>query len=125
MENSADGIAGGTFMRRKKFSKRQRELLFSQHRARCCLCGERINDHRWIREHVKPLWLGGADHESNMGPAHISCAREKTRSESTVRAKMIRQRKKHLGLRKPQRRPMMGTVASGWRRRFDGTVERR
>jgi 5-methylcytosine-specific restriction endonuclease McrA len=80
---------------------------------------------RWIGEHIVPLWLGGADDESNLGPAHEDCARKKTRAEAGVRKKVYRMRAKYLGVKRRQRRPMPGTIASGWRKRFDGTVERR
>ncbi len=99
--------------------------VFDAAGGKCCLCGEAITIKRWVCEHVVPLWLGGADDESNMSPAHEVCAAEKTRIEAETRSKAYRQRMRHIGIRKRQTRPMMGTVASGWRKRFDGTVERR
>lgn len=58
---------------------------------------------KWIVEHIKPLWLGGADTPANMGPAHERCAIEKTVGEAPVKAKGDRIRARHLGIKKPRR----------------------
>lgn len=112
--------------KRKSLSRKQRAAMFEKSGGTCCLCSLPIDpEGRWRAEHVKPLWLGGTNAKRNLGPAHVACAIAKDKREAPVRAKMKRQRKKNRGWRKPQLRPMIGTIASGWKRRFDGTLERR
>jgi len=91
-----------------------RTRIFDRDNGNCCLCGIEIDTpkQKWILEHIKPLWLGGADDESNMAPAHYDCAIEKTRKEAPVKAKSDRIRASHLGIKK-RRRTIPG-------RRFNG-----
>lgn len=113
---------------RRYLTRRTRTRIYDAANGECCICGNYIHATRgdkWIVEHVKPLWLGGADDDSNMRPAHYRCAIQKTAEEAAVKAKTDRVRAKHLGIRKTQFRPMPGTRASGLRKRFDGRVERR
>lgn len=89
---------------RRKISRLARGRIFTDNGGKCCLCGNPI-DHvkqKWIVEHIKPLWLGGADDESNMKPAHQFCAVEKTAEEAAVKAKTDRLRLRHLGIKKPR-----------------------
>jgi 5-methylcytosine-specific restriction endonuclease McrA len=96
-------------------------LLFAEANGVCCLCHTPIVEKRWIREHVMPLWLGGADNESNWGPAHVHCARAKTKREAKARYKVIRLYRKERGIKNRRRgRPLPGTIASGWKRTFSG-----
>jgi 5-methylcytosine-specific restriction protein A len=101
--------------RRRKLSRLQRIGVFDRAGGVCCLCGIVIQaerGQRFIIEHIKPLWLGGADDETNMGPAHERCAIDKTAGEAPVKAKGDRIRAKHLGVKK-RRRTIPG-------RRFNG-----
>lgn len=113
-------------MKRKPLTRLQRTRIYDNASGICCLCQCHIHaegGNKWIVEHLKPLWLGGADDETNMGPAHYDCAIEKTVNEAPVKAKSDRVRANHLGIRKPSRFP--GSRDSGWRKKIDGTVERR
>jgi hypothetical protein len=114
-------------MKRKPLTRLQRTALFDAAHGICCLCDLPIRAGRgemWV-EHLKPLWLGGADDRSNMGPAHVPCARAKTSGEAPQKAKSDRVRANYLGIRKrPRGRPLAGTRASGIRRRMNGNVER-
>lgn len=103
-------------MKRRYLSKRTRTRIYDDAEGLCCICKTYIHAERgdkWIVEHVKPLWLGGADDESNMRPAHQRCAIDKTISEAPVKAKSDRQRARHLGIR-TRRRTIPG-------RKFNGT----
>lgn len=102
-------------MKRRRLATLQRTKIFDRDGGRCCLCGLKINapKDKWILEHIKPLWLSGADDESNMAPAHFHCAIEKTKAEAPVKAKSDRVRARHIGARK-RRRTIPG-------RKFDGT----
>ena len=93
-------------MKRKPLTRVQRIKLFDGHGGKCCLCDIVIQAERgekWIVEHIKPLWLGGADDQSNMAPAHERCAIAKTVSEAPVKAKSDRVRARHLGIKKRKR----------------------
>jgi len=91
--------------KRRKLSRLQRTGVFDRADGVCCLCKlpiQAARGERWILEHIKPLWLGGADDESNMGPAHERCAIDKTAKEAPVKAKGDRIRARHLGIKKPR-----------------------
>src|SRR5262245_1154330 len=99
-------------MKRKPLTRLQRVRIFDRHNGTCCICGLAIDatrGERWIIEHIKPLWLGGADDETNMAPAHQRCAIEKTISEAPIKAKGDRVRARHLGIKKTISRPLPGT----------------
>jgi 5-methylcytosine-specific restriction enzyme A len=110
-------------MTRRRISKAARAKLYEAAGGRCCLCGLAIPaGASWIREHQLPLHLDGADDETNWAPAHVACAAGKTAHEARMRGKVRRLR---AGGRKRKGRPLAGTIASGLRKRMDGTVERR
>jgi hypothetical protein len=101
---------------RRYLTRRTRTRIFDAAESICCICKCYIHAERgekWIVEHIKPLWLGGEDEDSNMAPAHMRCAIEKTSAEATVKAKNDRVRAKHLGIKKS------GRTIPG--RKFDGT----
>jgi 5-methylcytosine-specific restriction protein A len=103
--------------KRRTLTRLMRTRIFDSTGGQCCLCKTKIDAERgakWIVEHLKPLWLGGADDETNMGPAHQACAIAKTVSEAPVKAKGDRIRASHLGIRKPR------TIRS-WRK-FNGDI---
>lgn len=92
-------------MKRKSLSRLQRVRIFDAHKGECCICKLQIwaeRGDKWVVEHIKPLWLGGADDETNMAPAHQRCAVEKTSAEAPVKAKSDRVRAAHLGIKKPR-----------------------
>lgn len=91
--------------KRRSITRAMRRRIFDAVKGICCICEIRIDAERgdkWIVEHVKPLWLGGADDETNMRPAHQHCAVKKTAAEAPVKAKSDRVRAKHLGIKKPR-----------------------
>lgn len=113
-------------VKRKPLTRLQRVKLFDEHKGKCCLCGLSIwaeRGDKWIAEHIKPLWLGGADDATNIAPAHERCAIAKTVKEAPVKAKSDRVRARHLGIKKSTR-PIPGSKASGIRKRMNGNVER-
>jgi 5-methylcytosine-specific restriction protein A len=113
---------------RRRLSRLQRTKIFDDDNGVCCICGFAIqasHGERWIIEHLKPLWLGGADDESNMGPAHYRCAIEKTTSEAPVKAKSDRVRANFLGIRKPKRHRWGYGKDDRLKKKIDGTVVER
>jgi 5-methylcytosine-specific restriction endonuclease McrA len=109
---------------RVPLSKAKRALLFAEHQGKCCLCGERIEGAAWIDEHIEPLWRLGTNAWDNRGPAHVECAREKTRLEAKARAKCRRIAARAEG-RKRKSRPIPGSKASCWKKGLNGKVVRR
>lgn len=111
---------------RKKLSPTARARVFLDHDGRCNICTRRIAPgEAWDVDHELPLALGGADDASNWRPAHTSCHRGKggkTASDIGRIRKADRCAKKHV-LKKKSR--MAGSRDSGWKRKMDGTVERR
>lgn len=92
--------------KRKHRTRLQRRRIYDDANGICCLCNLPIKAEigvLWILEHLTPLWLGGADDESNIRPAHQSCAIKKTCAEAPVKAKSDRVRAKYLGIKKPRK----------------------
>jgi hypothetical protein len=62
----------------------------------------------------------------NCAAVCVKCHAFKTRNHDIPKAaKTVRQQDKARGTKKPQRRPMPGSKASGLEKRMDGSVERR
>ena len=112
--------------KRKALTDKQRLRLFIDRDGLCCICGGKINavNERWIDEHIAPLWLDGDNELSNRAPAHEKCARAKTDKEATERAKGRRVAERHFGAKRSTR-PMIGSRASGYKKKMDGTVVKR
>ena len=105
-------------MKRRSLSSLARVRIFDAAAGLCHLCGQEITiGQKWEAEHCKPLWLGGADDESNMAPAHVHCHAVKSAGEKTIKAKGDSIRARHLGI-KPDR------TIRVWRK-FDGTIVRK
>lgn len=109
-------------MTRRSLSRTARVRVFEAAGGRCHICGGKIDGvrERWEVEHVKPLWDGGEDDESNMAPAHAKCHAPKTAEEAGQRAESKRWKAKMLGVRKATRRPFPGSRAHGWKRKVTG-----
>ena len=109
--------------RRKPLSPMQRLKMFEAHGGVCVICKTKIIGKTWTDEHIRPLGLLGSNDMDNRGPAHTDCAIEKTKGDVSAIAKAKRVKAKHIGAGK--RSTMPGSKGSGWRKRMDGTVERR
>lgn len=111
---------------RRKLTDKQRLQMFMEHKGICCLCGGKIDGVResWTDEHIEPLWRNGTNDMANRAPAHMKCARGKSGQENIDRAKGRRVAEKHFGA-KVSKNPMPGSRRSPWKKRIDGTVERR
>jgi 5-methylcytosine-specific restriction enzyme A len=104
---------------------RVRLRIFRSHNETCHLSGRKIGPgEKWELEHIKALILGGEHRESNLAPALMGPHKRKTAMEMAVKAKIDGSSKRHYGIKK-SKNPMPGSKASGWKKRFDGTVERR
>lgn len=96
-------------------------------KGKCQACGRKI-DHRnpAAYDHVVPLADGGGHRENNLQVlCHFPCHQLKSAEEAGQRAQSRRVQKKVSGIkRKPRGRPLIGTKASGVRKRMDGRVEK-
>lgn len=110
-------------MKRQRLSRLQRTRILEAADYTCCICGTKIDAKRFVVEHVKPLWLGGADDDTNRRPAHERCAIAKTVSEAPVKAKNDRMRANYLGIKK---RSTFSCSRDGqWKKKISGEVVRR
>ena len=111
--------------KRRSLSRLARIRIFDSNNGVCSICGGKIQvGERWQADHRLPLALGGEDTEANMWPVHEQCHKDKTADDVGKVRKADRQRAKHLGIKR-KRKPMPGSKASGWKKKFDGTAVRR
>lgn len=76
-------------------------------------------------DHIVALINGGENREANIQPLCSWCHREKSAEDVALKSQVARRRKKHFGITLRKWRPLLGTVASGWKRHMDGTWVRR
>lgn len=112
----------------RRNSAADRKRCFDDHahgdppRLRCHACGWEMDPRRdrWEAEHIIPLAIGGTELAPICSPCHLA----KTRRDIGEIAKSKRVASRALGIARSAW-PMPGSRASGWRKRMDGTVERR
>jgi 5-methylcytosine-specific restriction protein A len=93
--------------------------------GRCNTCGVRFDVKTKAQyDHRTPLWLSGENRETNLQALCSPCHGKKTATEATIRGKVNRLRAAKVETTK-KNRPLMGSKASGWKKKMDGTVERR
>lgn len=113
-------------MMRRRLSQRDRVAMFQAAGGICHICGGRIHvGEAWECEHVIPLAQGGDDGGDNLRPAHVKCHRSKTAKDATDTARAKRREAKFLGVTRQTSKPIPGSRASGYRKRMNGTVEKR
>ena len=108
---------------RRSLSGRRRLQAWERTGGTCVVCGLIIDGvrERWIVEHIRALELGGVDELENMGPAHESCGREKTRDDHALTARAKRQKIRHLGAA-VSARPLPGSRSCLLKRKLNGSV---
>lgn len=94
---------------------------------RCCKgCGQSLHGRPWTCDHIIALVNGGENRETNLQPLGTRCCNPaKNRSDVAEKSKSYDKRLANAGIKRAKGRPIMGSKASGWRKRMDGTVERR
>jgi 5-methylcytosine-specific restriction protein A len=111
---------------RKRLTRNQRTKMHDAHGSKCVICLELIpKGERFIDEHVIPLELGGTNDPSNRGPAHIGCAKIKTKRDQKLIAKAKRIRAKHIGVRKRKGRGFACGRDTPFKKKVSGEVVRR
>ena len=91
--------------KRKPLTAKERIELFRAHDGICCICGGKIQvGEAWIDEHQRALALGGSNDLENRGPAHVKCAKVKTKDDMGQIAKAKRREAKFFGAKQPKRK---------------------
>lgn len=104
---------------------RVRLRVFNREGGKCHKCTRKISaGENWTCEHVKALCNDGENRERNLACTCSNCLPQKNAADVAEKSAVYETRKRHLGLHKPKR-PMPGSRASRWRKRMDGTTERR
>jgi len=107
---------------------RVRLRVFEAHGGICGISGRKITPaDDWQIDHIIALANGGEHRENNLQPVLAEPHKVKTRTDVARKAKSNRVRAKHLTGRGTARKgpPMPGSRDSQWKRKIDGTVERR
>lgn len=93
-----------------KIPQRVRLRIFERYEGKCYLTGRQIRaGDKWEVDHITALANGGEHAESNMAPVLALAHREKTKLDRRTQAKTGRQRKRHLGIKRP-------SSFRGWRK---------
>lgn len=109
---------------RQEFSKAVRLAAWDRAGGRCEGCTRKLFVGDIFYDHVNPDGLTGQPTAANCQVLCRSCHAIKTRADVANIARAKRREAAHLGIRSTSR-PMPGSRASGWKRRMDGTTERR
>lgn len=105
---------------------RVRLRIFERHRGICHRSGRHIRPgEAWDCDHVIALVNGGMHRESNLAPILADAHKDKTKEDLILKSKVYRKRAAHLGIKPKKGRPIPGSKASGFKRKMNGTVERR
>lgn len=100
---------------------RVRLRVFERDKGICHISKQRIRPgQKWELDHPIALCNGGENRESNLAPALVQAHKEKTARDVAEKKVTRRKRKKDLGIRTRKSRPMMGTIASGWKKPLGG-----
>lgn len=111
-------------MKRIEFTAKIKIEAFKLAKGMCQNCGCRLVSAEY--DHRVALALGGESTLENCEVLCKGCHRFKThRVDVPEIARAKRREAKHRNATKPKRNPMPGSKASGWKKRMDGTVERR
>lgn len=95
--------------------------------GRCAECGRRIgNGVAWNADHIIALVNGGENREFNLQPLCLKpCHQAKTATDLAEKSTVYHRILKHVGIKIKPAKPMIGSKASGWKRKMDGTLVRR
>lgn len=112
-------------MPRREFPKPVKRDAFLRANGACEACGLKLQTGRIHYDHIIADALGGEPTLENCACICTACHAVKTRTQDVPTiAKSNRIRDAHRGITRTKR-PMPGSRASGWKRKLNGTVERR
>lgn len=105
---------------------RVRLRCFDREHGICYLSGIKIMPGmKWELHHSKALIRGGQNIESNLFPVLVEAHKGQTKLDKAFKKTVARKRSKHLGIKSRSHRPMQGSRGSLWKKKLDGTIERR
>jgi len=109
---------------REEFPARVRLAAWNRERGHCQECGSKIT--RGVEyDHIVPTAIGGPPTEANCAVLCSPCHSLKTTKTDVPAIAKTRRVIAKVAKAERRKRPMAGSKASGWRKRMDGTVERR
>lgn len=117
-----------TTPRRRKLTPTQKAEIVARQNGRCAICGDELRDPvEW--DHVVPLSMGGADDPANIQCLHLRCHRDvkcKADARALAKAKRLERFMETGRHRQRKSRPIQSRgFDKRFKRRFDGTVERK
>lgn len=105
--------------------RRVRFRVFILADGQCANCTRKLRaGDEWQLDHRVALCNGGGNRETNLQILCEGCHKPKTVFDVAEKSRTYHKRAAHLGIKR-KGHPMPGSRASGWRKRMDGTVERR
>lgn len=105
---------------------RVRLRVLTRYQRRCGNCCRFIGPGvKWTCDHRIALINGGRNWERNLWPLCEWCVPEKDAADVHEKSATYRKARKHAGIKMTKWRPLIGTIASGWKRYLDGRWERR
>ena len=114
---------------RRRLTDQQRAALFLARGGKCECCGRRIRAGEiWHLDHRIALENGGDNSDGNLSVLCTWCHKDKTKEDHAKAAKSRHVATAHVVPtihRQKKWKPLPGSRRSGWRKRMDGTVERR
>ena len=105
---------------------RVRLRVFLKYEGVCqCGCGIKIvTGMPWQADHKTAIINGGENRESNLVPLLVEHHKHKTKEDVEIKSRTYESKKRQFGLKKPKK-PIPGSRSSPWKRKMDGTIERR
>lgn len=100
--------------------------IFDRYDGRCAICKRQIRGSlRPEYDHSTALINEGENREGNYQLLCHECHAVKTKSDVAEKAEVYRKRVKHLGLKKSKGPSIPGSKSSPFKKKLNGTVERR
>lgn len=112
-------------MSRQEFSRKTKAQAFERANGCCESCSAKLKVGEVEYDHVLPCALGGDNTLENCACLCKICHNAKTGKDVGMIRKADRQRDYLSGAKKSLGKPIPGSKRSGWKKRLDGTVERR
>ena len=113
-------------MTRRQFSARAKAYRLLEFNGRCADCECKVGGAAGLDwDHIVPLELGGEDEIDNLQPLCKVCHKAKTRGDVQAIRKAERMRQREAGIKRTVRSTIPGSKASEFKRKLDGTVEKR
>jgi 5-methylcytosine-specific restriction protein A len=108
------------------FPDRVRIRILRRFNYHCAKCTRVIVPGQvWTCDHVIALINGGENRESNGQPLCEFCNPQKNAEDVAIKSKTYDMARAAYGLKKAKARPMDGARNSPWKKKMDGSVERR